>query len=430
LLTITRLKFNRKSMKYQKSEALKQLVEFNKPLSISNVLDSCMEFFKISYSLKSECKILGGPNGPEYKEDCHIQSKTTFCFYSPEDGNEESLSAFMLDHRSSNSGDSCSIDTGSIPLSYSEYTIRNDSVIHAFLVIRCKYPDPKATTFSCYKAYGITGVGIQSNPVDMSLPVHPSAEWDTGHANGVDGQTLVCYGGVSVTTLLNFGRSQRCVPLESGPLVAGEISSFKYTSLGECAWDAKSFEIKFRKGNFIGKGAMRAAYHCYIVDSNHPDINEGGYVMKTHIQEGIDTLYEGHYKQIGKSKIDLQYMMSKREVQTQMLGNMLCRVFEKEKCIEFGECPRVLPCYIMKVEGEPYYTIEKFLPGKFKKYLNNNGVAAKDGGVITDKMCSFAHWCYQKYSGRILLLDLQGVDYTLTDVAIATWELFDEGTHD
>ncbi|XP_077863452.1 alpha-protein kinase vwkA-like [Saccoglossus kowalevskii] len=84
----------------------------------------------------------------------------------------------------------------------------------------------------------------------------------------------------------------------------------------------------------------------------------------------------------------------------------------------------------MKVEGEPYYTIEKFLPGKFKKYLNNNGVAAKDGGVITDKMCSFAHWCYQKYSGRILLLDLQGVDYTLTDVAIATWELFDEGTHD
>ncbi|XP_077866063.1 uncharacterized protein LOC144355203 [Saccoglossus kowalevskii] len=154
-------------MKYQKSEALKQLVEFNKPLSISNVLDSCMEFFKISYSLKSECKILGGPNGPEYKEDCHIQSKTTFCFYSPEDGNEESLSAFMLDHRSSNSGDSCSIDTGSIPLSYSASS-------------QLKQLSEMAKT--CKKTEAI----VQPSP------------------------------SISVTTLLNFGRSQRCVPLESG----------------------------------------------------------------------------------------------------------------------------------------------------------------------------------------------------------------------
>ncbi|XP_077870366.1 transient receptor potential cation channel subfamily M member 7-like, partial [Saccoglossus kowalevskii] len=120
------------------------------------------------------------------------------------------------------------------------------------------------------------------------------------------------------------------------------------------------------------------------------------------------------------------------EVQTQMLGNMLCKVFKKNVPPEYGETPCVVPCYLLKVDDDiVYYTLEEFIPGKFIKYLNNNGMINNLLPFdMVDKMAAFVHWAYAKYNGRLLLMDLQGVGYTLTDVAVATWDLVDSETHD
>jgi hypothetical protein len=65
-----------------------------------------------------------------------------------------------------------------------------------------------------------------------------------------------------------------------------------------------------------------------------------------------------------------------------------------------------------------YVVVEDFIPGKFKKWLNNYGYIS-DEVSFAKSMPAFAHWSWWHTNGEKMIADLQGVhsndSYTLTD---------------
>ena len=79
-----------------------------------------------------------------------------------------------------------------------------------------------------------------------------------------------------------------------------------------------------------------------------------------------------------------------------------------------------------KLEDGEYVTIEEFIDGDFTKYLNNTGLVC--GNRSTDeckKAECLAHYSYEKSSGKLMLLDIQGSMYTLFDPENASATLYD-----
>ena len=76
--------------------------------------------------------------------------------------------------------------------------------------------------------------------------------------------------------------------------------------------------------------------------------------------------------------------------------------------------------------------IEEFIPGKFVKYINNDGSQC----VILlrnerhDKADAFAHYAYEKSQRNLVLIDIQGVGYSLCGPEVASKEnKADSGEH-
>ena len=79
------------------------------------------------------------------------------------------------------------------------------------------------------------------------------------------------------------------------------------------------------------------------------------------------------------------------------------------------------------VEEDTCVTIEEYIPGKFTKYVNNNGLSIpvdKDDNVrLLQKAECFAHYTYVKSGEKLMVLDIQGSGYRLYDPEIASTEL-------
>ena len=77
-------------------------------------------------------------------------------------------------------------------------------------------------------------------------------------------------------------------------------------------------------------------------------------------------------------------------------------------------------------EGE-CVTIEEFIDGKFRKYVNNTGLLCGDkADPPCQKAECLAHFLHEKSKGKILLVDIQGGGFELYDPEIASSELFDD----
>ena len=65
------------------------------------------------------------------------------------------------------------------------------------------------------------------------------------------------------------------------------------------------------------------------------------------------------------------------------------------------------------------------MEGILKKHVNNTGVVCSDGNEFSCKEETFSHYTYAKSGKQLMVIDIQGVDYTLCDPEIATCELLD-----
>ena len=75
--------------------------------------------------------------------------------------------------------------------------------------------------------------------------------------------------------------------------------------------------------------------------------------------------------------------------------------------------------------GEEYVTIEESVDGTFRKCVNNNGSVCDKGdrSALFDEAECLAHFTYEGSEKEVMLLDIQGCEYSLIYLEIASKEL-------
>lgn len=100
----------------------------------------------------------------------------------------------------------------------------------------------------------------------------------------------------------------------------------------------------------------------------------------------------------------------------------------KEESEVFGTAFRYRKIFHGETDEGEYVTVEEFIPGQFKKYVNNTGQTCVDP---TDEMAQKAecltHFTYERSKKKLMLVDIQGSGYDLLDPEIASTDLLDEG---
>ncbi|KAK6191268.1 hypothetical protein SNE40_003000 [Patella caerulea] len=112
-------------------------------------------------------------------------------------------------------------------------------------------------------------------------------------------------------------------------------------------------------------------------------------------------------------------------------ASQITKAFNSKISQEFGESFTYNNVYFCKINTTPY-TIEEYVDGQFKKWINNNGVIVplsdmatiKDKEIFLKAQC-FVHYTYEKFDKKLMVLDIQGSGYTLFDPEICTTELID-----
>jgi hypothetical protein len=129
----------------------------------------------------------------------------------------------------------------------------------------------------------------------------------------------------------------------------------------------------------------------------------------------LDQTVEEHTKK----NVQMQYLASNI---TKTLGARVTDVCNDE----FGQTFAYTEIFMGKFEDqEEYFTLEKFIDGTFTKYINNTGEVCTEGGrgEIREKAECLSHYSYEKSSQQLMLLDIQGSEYTLYDPEIASASL-------
>ena len=96
---------------------------------------------------------------------------------------------------------------------------------------------------------------------------------------------------------------------------------------------------------------------------------------------------------------------------------------------EFGVTFSYNKVYMGKiVSSSEYVTIEEYIDGNFRKYVNNDGFICERGHNIelSLKAECLVHSSFHKSDGKIMLLNIQGAGTTLCDPEIASRELLSE----
>ena len=116
---------------------------------------------------------------------------------------------------------------------------------------------------------------------------------------------------------------------------------------------------------------------------------------------------------------------TRKVVQMHSLACYFVRKMKADAPPDFGIHFLYTELYYGKLCDE-YVTLETFIPGMFKKYVNNTGdIVTTDGTETALKAETFVHYTYVTSNKQLMVLDLQGCDFSLCDPEIASTELYD-----
>ncbi|XP_063170425.1 alpha-protein kinase 3 [Candoia aspera] len=126
--------------------------------------------------------------------------------------------------------------------------------------------------------------------------------------------------------------------------------------------------------------------------------------------------------------VERNYDITIQECKIQNSSREYCKIFaaEARALSDFGSIPEIIPLYLIyrPANNIPYATMEEDLPGLFQCYCgregDGSGLAPPNPSEIGQKCCAFQHWLYQWTNGNILVTDLEGVGWKVTNVKIAT----------
>ena len=164
----------------------------------------------------------------------------------------------------------------------------------------------------------------------------------------------------------------------------------------------------------FASGGFRDAFIAVAISGMRP----GKYVLKQYKQDTIGSIIE----LFGSTQLH-----TRKSVQMNALARNFAKAVEQEKPEEFGDTFAYSKVYFAKYNDE-YVTLEQYIDGLFCKFVNNNGdilpstVSEPEVGLKAECYC---HYTYVKSGEQLMVLDIQGVNYTLCDPEIASTNLQD-----
>ncbi|XP_075620115.1 alpha-protein kinase 3 isoform X2 [Balearica regulorum gibbericeps] len=186
-------------------------------------------------------------------------------------------------------------------------------------------------------------------------------------------------------------------------------------------WGDKLFGRVVSEDVEVGAGFLRKACRARAIYGLEP-VFESGHtcVIKVHNFIVFGTKNEN-------SLIEKNYDITIQECKIQNSSREYCKIFaaEARAIPDFGAVPEIVPLYLIyrPANNIPYATMEEDLGGPCEQYCvteRDGSLVARGTSEIVLKCCTFQHWVYQWTNGNILVTDMEGVGWKMTNVRIAT----------
>ncbi|NXT01052.1 ALPK3 kinase, partial [Jacana jacana] len=186
-------------------------------------------------------------------------------------------------------------------------------------------------------------------------------------------------------------------------------------------WGDKLFGRVVSEDMEVGAGFLRKACRARAIYGLEPIFESGcTCVIKVHNFIVFGTKNDN-------SLIEKNYDITIQECKIQNSSREYCKIFaaEARAVPDFGAVPEIIPVYLIYRPSNniPYATMEEDLGGPCEQYC----VTERDGSLVARgtsetvlKCCTFQHWVYQWTNGNILVTDMEGVGWKMTNVRIAT----------
>ncbi|XP_072837651.2 alpha-protein kinase 3 isoform X1 [Pogona vitticeps] len=187
-------------------------------------------------------------------------------------------------------------------------------------------------------------------------------------------------------------------------------------------WGDKLFGRIMMEDLEAGQGFLRKACRARAIYGLEP-VFESGHtgIIKVHNLIAFGGRSES-------TLVERNYDITIQECKIQNSSREYCKIFaaEARAVPDFGPVPEIMPLYLIyrPANNIPYATMEEDLPGQFELYCrrerDGSGLAPANPSEVGQKCCTFQHWLYQWTNGNILVTDLEGVGWKVTNVRIAT----------
>ena len=351
-----------KAMKYDRLGPQEFVPYPFKDLTIENIKDACYSFFRerLLDSESKRCDILATPSGPSCSKLNHIKS-------------------------------------------FKVIYIR-------FVNQEVGQPMPKTTS--------IASALIAQNPKRKENSA-PTKETPVAAASTIAYRPNYAQS-VSLSTMLKVGST---VPFdqETPKKVSVQLSSFTLLNEKEVQWShSKEKKVFYMEREHFADGGFRKVFKAK--SSNGED-----FVFKRFKQEVMDTLVLVNARIEG---VETKVSLAKRAVQMHTLAKNFTLQLKKlvdENCkSDFGETFSYNDAYFGLIgaeENEDVVMIERYIPGDFQKYLNNDGTKTVSNAIkseLIEKAECLSHFSFEKSKQNMLLVDIQGSGFKLYDPEIAT----------
>ncbi|XP_010010717.1 PREDICTED: alpha-protein kinase 3, partial [Nestor notabilis] len=186
-------------------------------------------------------------------------------------------------------------------------------------------------------------------------------------------------------------------------------------------WGDKLFGRVVSEDAEVGAGFLHKACRARAIYGLEPIFESGRTcVIKVHNFIVFGTKNEN-------SLIEKNYDITIQECKIQNSSREYCKIFaaEARAVPDFGAVPEIIPLYLVyrPANNIPYATMEEDLGVPCEQYCvteRDGSLVARGVSEIVLKCCTFQHWVYQWTNGNILVTDMEGVGWKVTNVRIAT----------
>jgi hypothetical protein len=167
---------------------------------------------------------------------------------------------------------------------------------------------------------------------------------------------------------------------------------------------------------------------------NKEPIGSGGFRQvfeATSQTKGFDTKKWVVKKYLAKTVADIEFLQQTVETHTKKLIQMhnLARNFTARlkqeveaagNADKFGTALNYNKAFFGMC-GDEIVTVEEFIPRDFEKYIKNTGNVCGDAeSDVCQKTKCLVHYTFERSDKQLMLLDIQGCDYTFFDPEVAT----------